>query len=1478
MVNDGILHSNNESLTVEAIGNESAEVVVNQIKLGSVSGVEVDDVGSLYEVGDTLTFTPVSADTDVKSASGFVSMVGGGIQLETGTLDDLDLTDDSLILESGSTTHLEPFSIILESVTSDKFRGDGETATFTLTNLNASNDIITLYVDNVLTKSTNILGNTVFTLSGTTLTFTDAPTNGAIIYLQGSDSDNLLLDGTDSSSTDAGHQIITEIGLDFEQEDTHTTLNDQIVLEFDTFSASEAGAIQKVHISDGGGAYSDLPDITITTTTGTSASLLAVTDDIGAIDSLSVDDTGFNYSSTNPPDLTARAHFVLKDVTGTFANTNTLTTHVGTVKSFDSDTNILETTFENVIRVEQEQEGTFNEGIELEDGTVLDDNTIVEGIQLEDEQDIETEEDDNIVLEGTEVITPDARFIRHVVKVVRNTAGNNVYQIDGVEQPTLVFTEGDTHYFDLSDSSLYNAVASNSHIFQLSQTSGGTHGSGTEYTTGVTKSASYIDTGTTGAFLQIVVASGTAPDPLFYYCKNHSGMGGRIETREVVSFVRDANSNLLLDASASTIFNIQLEDSLDNGFIREEATVTRAAHIILEDELNSTGNFSILLEDGEQLLKEGSDTVDITTSTDFGGTVLLERTTLDGFVGQTSDTVGGFFIQDDGGKVLIDRVHEVDLNGKLLLDGINSDGLGENEQLATENAGRSLILDGTDSDGTDSAEKLLFENETGEGDIVLDGTDSDSVDAGDNIINESPIDFSNKNVTITDSSGASGTIVKADIATATSSVTTTATTVGAYSGIRSLMGEDLNRIQDSYYYQDYSYEVQVGAAFTDYVNELKKSVHPAGFRPFGKVSIANLVSVAVTNTGTGVQSFVGDDRFSPILASTFETIFDQNLQMRSSAKKYEIGTINDQIIFEDGVIAGDKLVLDASSTSTGSTTPADVSIILEDSLQPSGYDYNTAYIVLDSSAAGFADEGGKLDLESGSLEDEFENILLEDDSTISLEDGFHITGDSILFEGNSDVEMQSLGGRMMSENSLTPSGQSEKHVVKQITTKLTTRPTPRVTRNLFIYLASTPFGRSSNSLQLENSTSGSFESGTIVLDGHAPLNEGEVAINLETPTSHIVLNGTDSSSSDAGDNVLTEEGDLIVNEEQELDTGIKDRLLLEQGGIVMAEADRFAFPTGFVVDENENLVLEDHHSDTETLTFDDFGSLRFEEILKPNKLILEQGINTDSAFHFAQVILLEDDVDGNAESNQLVLEGGGRLELEEEEFTKLTGSGVADQNNANVSENVGILLENFGQILLDGTDVDSLNADDYIVQETTENNRFTLELSGSIIEEEISSSSVIEHLLLEGESGGRILYDAGQATSGLHSFDRSDRILPEQGDGDIILLDGIDSDSTDAGRALLFESDEEIHTAIALETTNKIPSEGQIPIDNWTLNSSVSSVGGLPIVQSSEIRTRTTGDIALEDGFGNLVLNGTDGSSTNAGDNMDLEGATGITI
>ena len=66
---------------------------------------------------------------------------------------------------------------------------------------------------------------------------------------------------------------------------------------------------------------------------------------------------------------------------------------------------------------------------------------------------------------------------------------------------------------------------------------------------------------------------------------------------------------------------------------------------------------------------------------------------------------------------------------------------------------------------------------------------------------------------------------------------------------------------------------------------------------------------------------------------------------------------------------------------------------------------------------------------------------------------------------------------------------------------------------------------------------------------------------------------------------------------------------------------------------------------------------------------------------------------------------------------------------------------------------------------------------------------------------------------------------------------------------------DEIVSPIALETTFRISNEGQIPFENRTLNSLTSPIGGQSIVRPSEIRTRTTGDIALEDGLGhNLVL------------------------
>ena len=1448
VTNGGILHSNNEDITLESIGNENAIIKVGGIKRGSVNGVEIDDVGQKYEVGESITFTPVSADTDVESAVGFISMVGGGIQLESGTLDDSSLTDDAIILESGTTTHLEPFSIILEQITTDSFKGDGSTTEFTLTNLNTTTDTITVFIDDIKRNATNTDGTTFFTLSGTTLTFNTAPANRTKIRLEGANNDALVLDGTNSSSLDAGHNIITEEGLDFEQADAHTTSTDQIVLEFDTFEnlgeTAENGSIQKIHISDGGGAYTDIPTLSITTISGTGAKIVGVTDDIGAITEVNIQDSGFAYSVTNPPEMIPQAHFVLKDVTGTFTSGNTLTTHVGTVKGFDSDTGVLDTTFENVVRVEQESSSTFQQGIQLEDYTVISED-IGAGFLLEDTQDFEPDEGDSIVLEGTEIVTPPAEYVILRVKVVRNDDDTaNIYQINGVNQPTLSFIQGSTYYFDLSDSSLYSATSGNNHILRLSTTPNGTHGSGVEYTTGVTKSASYIEAGTTGAFLQLVLET-DAPD-LYYYCANHSGMGGTIRSKEVQTFIRDEGDNLVLDGSATTIFGLQLEDSLGNGFIREEAlTLTRASRISFDaSDSDGLGNGDILLEDGSNngetsfILKEGDETVETTGIEDtFGGTILLEMSTLDRindteFAGQTSDTVGGFFIQDEGGKLLIDRFHEDSTVAKLLLDGTDSSGTNDGVQVATEDAGDSLILDGTDVSSSDANSKILGEDETGSGDILLDGTDSSSTDAGDNIINEEAIDFSNKNVTITDSSGASGTIVKSNIAEITSSVALTQTDLGSYVNIQSLMGEDLNRIQDSYYYQDYSYEVQVGVSLGDYLKELQKAVHPAGFRPFGKVSIASRISVALKTTATDVPDYTGDDTFSPELASTLVNIFQVELERRMRAPTYNLGDTDDQILLENGLVPGDKIILDAKSTTPTTTSNVDFSILLEDSLQPTGYDYDTAYIILDSSDTGFVDEHGKVDLESGVLFGELDGLLLEPEkiqignatfstgviladtdgtnSTIGaitfdaniettgfvsqgldqinfgteieqagtefvlLEDSFVATGDNVTLE---DLPVTG-SGRLMSESApLVPSGDFELAVLKQTEVSFASNPKPRVTNNLLIRLAKSPFGGDPDGIQLENGEIGKFEAGVVVLDGLPPLDfNAPIILEGDEDLDHIIL--------ETGGNVLMETGHRTLNEDQGFTTtGSLDRVELETGGILISEDGQFppsSFASDFVQGIGDRIVLEDFDNVLPSLS--EIGDLKFEDIIRPSKILLNDPPN--------------------------------------------------DQNNAHATEEVGILLEDFGRLLLDGTDSDSSDAGSFVAAEEDTNVRFVLEESGSLLTEDTSTNTFDDFLELEDDNGV-IRYET-------------------------ITFDG--------GK-------------VALESHKVILSEGQIPFANLTLNSSSNPVGGQRVTHSSVINVRDTGHVILEDATQDnvgeecrLVLD----TSADAGDNVSLEGGTGI--
>ena len=94
---------------------------------------------------------------------------------------------------------------------------------------------------------------------------------------------------------------------------------------------------------------------------------------------------------------------------------------------------------------------------------------------------------------------------------VQSVSGSNKYFIDGVQQDTLELLEGNTYVFSYPSA----------HPFALSTTANGTHGGGSEYTTGVTRD--------TSANTLTYIVPTDAPQ-LYYYCTSHSNMGGTANT------------------------------------------------------------------------------------------------------------------------------------------------------------------------------------------------------------------------------------------------------------------------------------------------------------------------------------------------------------------------------------------------------------------------------------------------------------------------------------------------------------------------------------------------------------------------------------------------------------------------------------------------------------------------------------------------------------------------------------------------------------------------------------------------------------------------------------------------------------------------------------------------------------------------------------------------------------------------------------
>jgi hypothetical protein len=146
-----------------------------------------------------------------------------------------------------------------------------------------------------------------------------------------------------------------------------------------------------------------------------------------------------------------------------------------------------------------------------------------------------------------------APAITYTVKVVSDSGNKYRFNDFGTSAVTLDLQEGGVYTFDQSDSS------NSGHPLRFSTTSNGTHGGGTEYTTGV------VVTGTPGnAGAKTVITVAASAPTLYYYCTQHSGMGGQANTNSTFGSSNFSGS-IQSTVSANTTAGFSIVSYTGNG-------------------------------------------------------------------------------------------------------------------------------------------------------------------------------------------------------------------------------------------------------------------------------------------------------------------------------------------------------------------------------------------------------------------------------------------------------------------------------------------------------------------------------------------------------------------------------------------------------------------------------------------------------------------------------------------------------------------------------------------------------------------------------------------------------------------------------------------------------------------------------------------------------------------------------------------------
>ncbi len=225
----------------------------------------------------------------------------------------------------------------------------------------------------------------------------------------------------------------------------------------------------------------------------------------------------------------------------------------------------------------------------------------------------------------------------HTIAVTVVNSGGNKYALDGTVQQTALLPKSVTIRFDQSDSS------NSSHPLLLSTVSDGTHNSGSAFTTGV----STVGTpGSAGAYTQVTLEQ-DAPDLLYTYCTNHSGMGAKVYSGKDFSTLTSTIAELnILDGVTSTAAELNILDGVTSTAaelnILDGVTATAAELNILDGVTATTTELNLI--DGVTATTAELNYVDGVTSnvqTQLDAKLPLAGGTMTGGLRQDVDTVAG---------------------------------------------------------------------------------------------------------------------------------------------------------------------------------------------------------------------------------------------------------------------------------------------------------------------------------------------------------------------------------------------------------------------------------------------------------------------------------------------------------------------------------------------------------------------------------------------------------------------------------------------------------------------------------------------------------------------------------------------------------------------------------------------------------------------------------------------------------------------